>query len=365
MSQTVEDQKDAHGGTPSVLFQRYGIEPRSVIDFSVNLSPLELPESILALWNQLPQRIAHYPSTDGAGVKAYYAQRFGLDADCVIAGNGSLELMYFLQRVQRYQHVLVPQPAFHDYQRSACAGGAQVHSCQRPLGQDYDAFLCSAPFREALAKVDAVFLGSPNNPDGATASADCILDLCAQYPNTHFLIDQAFIQFLPIPGRASLLNPQHLRPNLFVFHSLTKYYAIAGLRIGSLIADPESIRALSQVREPWSVNSVAETIATELATCSTYDTALRAWLATESQHFDAALSKIPGIQLYPSATNFRLLRLNDPSQYDQVLTELLQQGQHVRCCKNFPGLPAGCFRIGFQAHDANQALVAALQKSVS
>ncbi|MGD8529957.1 MAG: hypothetical protein PVG97_03180, partial [Syntrophobacterales bacterium] len=143
-----------HGGDPERELRRLGIGTREVLDFSVNVSPLGVPEEVKAIWNELWQEIGHYPSVDGQGVVRYYQERYGLDPTRVLAGNGSTEFIYLTPRALGLQKVAVINPSFHDYTRASLAVGAELISVDLQAEQGFDAPGFSL-LEEALADADA------------------------------------------------------------------------------------------------------------------------------------------------------------------------------------------------------------------
>ncbi|MGZ0655152.1 aminotransferase class I/II-fold pyridoxal phosphate-dependent enzyme [Coraliomargarita sp. W4R72] len=350
-----------HGGAPSALFARYGLPGREVLDLSVNLNPFGVPEPIRQAWPEWIHQLAPYPSIEGAGVQAFYQQNFQLPQDCVLPGNGSLELMYFVQRVSAYRRVAVVLPSFHDYMRSVIAADIDCVPVVRDCQQSLDTFLSSESLLQTLGSVDAIYIGSPNNPDGDVASADHLLALAEAFPQVDFLVDQAFIQFLADSPRYSLLSSDRLRNNVIVFHSLTKYYALAGVRLGAVISSEATIARFVAKREPWAVNAVAEACARLLPCCTEYVAQTQQWLAESGPAIDARLAQIEGLSVYPSLTNYRLIRLQQPDRYDAFLKALLEAGIHPRCCLNYEGMPAGHIRVCVGLDSENQRLLHALQ----
>jgi histidinol-phosphate/aromatic aminotransferase/cobyric acid decarboxylase-like protein len=350
-----------HGGAPSALFARYGLPERDVLDLSVNINPLGVPEPIRQAWPEWIHQLAPYPSIGGAGVKTFYQKSFQLSHDSVLPGNGSLELMYFVQRVSNYRRVAVVLPSFHDYMRSVVAAGLVYVPVVRDCRQSLDTFLSSEPLLQTLQSVDAIYIGSPNNPDGDVACAARLLSLAQAFPRVDFLVDQAFVQFLADPQRYSLLSPGRLRDNVIVFHSLTKYYALAGVRLGAIVSTEATIARFLVKREPWAVNAVAEACAQLLPTCSEYQQRTQQWLAAAGTALDAGLAEIEGLSVYSSSTNYRLIRLEQPDRYDAFLKALLKAGIHPRCCLNYEGMPPGHIRICVGLDSQNQRLLQALQ----
>jgi threonine-phosphate decarboxylase len=333
-----------HGGTPEKDFERLGIAPRPVLDFSVNVSPLGPPDEIRRIWPELIHEMAHYPQIEGCGVKRFYSRRFGLPEETVLPGNGSIDLIYDIPKIFNLRRVLIPQPSFHDYTRACQATGAEI--------------ITGLPDR--LEGCDAMFVGNPNNPTGQLIPADILLALSEQFPEILFLIDEAFIQFIDQPELFSLMRPEHLRKNIIIFHSLTKTYALPGLRIGACVSSQETIAKIAAKRAPWMVNRAAERTAETLAECGSYELRLQKLIRTERERVFFELEKHPDFKPVPGSANFLLVQWIGSDHLDDLLCRLLNQGLYVRDCRNFPTLKQNWFRIAIRLPEENDRLLKAL-----
>ncbi|MEM7586242.1 MAG: threonine-phosphate decarboxylase CobD [Acidobacteriota bacterium] len=361
-----------HGGDPARDLARFGLGPRQVRDFSVNLSPLGPPPKIRELWPELWRLVEGYPSLDGAGVRAFYHERFGLPADRVLAGNGATELIYLAPRALGLERVAYLPPAYDDYRRATELAGAEAIPIVRsdPLITPEAELL-----DQGLDSADALFVGQPNNPTGALLDPLILRRLARAHPKKWLLVDESFIQFTDdfpqtslalqtSPARAdSISDPlDHALPeNVVVFHSLTKFYALAGLRLGAAIATPETLARLRAVKEPWTVNAIADRVARELASCRTYERRVRHLVREERARLSQRLSTFDGVDLQPGSANFLLARWT-LSPLDELLRDLLQDGICVRDARNFQGLEDGWFRLAVRGHDDNSHLLASLKR---
>jgi threonine-phosphate decarboxylase len=336
-----------HGGVPLELFKRLGIEPRPVMDFSVNISPLGVPDCLMDAWNDMPAFLTAYPEIMGNGVHQFYEQRHKLPPASVLAGNGSIELIYLIPRALGWKKVLVPQPSFSEYRR-AC----ELAGCSVDLGPLAD-----------WAEHDALYIGSPNNPTGQTLPTDELLKMADANPEKWIVVDQAFIDFVADPEKVSLLRPDRLRKNLIVLHSLTKFYALPGLRIGAAISHPETIQKLTRFKEPWTVNAIAQKACELLAHDDRYDQKVNALISTERARMQTRLSELTAFDILPGGeANFLLVHWKNTDDLDSLLKHLLEHGLFVRDCRNFTNLPTNCFRIAIRTPHENAKLLDVLQR---
>ena len=352
---SARDEPHLHGGDPQRDLARFGVASRPMLDFSVNLSPLGPPEAVRRLWPDLWRQAEPYPSLEGEGVRAFYRQRFGLAESEVLPGNGATELIYLAPRGLGLERIAVLSPAYDDYRRASCLAGAEVLGLETPdLGPPSADLL-----EQALSQADALFVGHPNNPTGALADPELLRQAAVAFPTKWLLVDESFIQFSEAFPETSLAFGAGRPDNVLVFHSLTKFYALAGLRLGAVVAAPEVIERLRHVKEPWTVNGIADRVARELAGCGEYELRLRHLIGTERPWLEGQLAALPGVRVWPSAANFLLARWA-ASPLEELLRGLLVDGLCVRDSRNFAGLDGGFFRVAVRGHDDNARLVKSL-----
>lgn len=349
----------AHGGNAAREFARLGVSERGVIDFSVNVNPLGPPEIIAASWPDFLKEIGRYPSQEGQGVREYYRKRYGLNKSCVLPGNGSIELIYLALRVISLGCVGVVSPSFHDYARAARLDGTRIAYLPLSAGNGFEA-LSEDVLQKSLTTCDGIIIGNPNNPTGTLFKAETILRLAAAHPEKWFLVDEAFMGFVENGSDFSLISKIPLSKNVLVFHSLTKFYAVPGLRLGAVISHPDTIARICEHKEPWTVNAVAEKAAALLADCATYENETRRLIFTERKRIEKRLGDLQGITVIKPSANFFLARWTASNNLDDLLKFLLERGIFVRDCRNFPGLSIGWFRFAIRLPHENDMLVDAL-----
>ncbi len=347
-----------HGGNPADELNRLNLQDKPVLDFSVNLNPFGIPPIINEKWVELLETIENYPSVEGDGIAHYYQEKFSISPGNILAGNGSTEIIYLLPRVLRFKQVLIITPSYHDYERASVMAGAKVKRFPLLSNSNFASIDVDELVR-SLNNADALWFGRPNNPTGSLLPKDVILDLAARFPDKWFLIDEAFIQFVDKWEDESFIGKQML-PNIIVIHSLTKFYALAGLRMGGVIGSEELISRLRDAKEPWSVNGVADRVAHLLLECNDYEQESRLEVSRERARVYNALEELEGITPFPSNTDFILCRWASTGNLDDLIQYLLVNGVYVRDCRNFPGLKDNFFRIGLRMAGENDQLLSIL-----
>lgn len=347
-----------HGGTPHADLDRFGLPDRPILDFSVNLNPLGPPKIVRDAWGALFETIQPYPPAEGDGVTRYYQEKFQLQSAAVLPGNGSTELIYLVPRALGIQRALVVTPSYHDYERASTLAGARV--LRHFLSPERRFTLTDAgDLMEGVRHADAVWIGRPNNPTGTMFPRQTILDLSERFPNTRFIIDEAFIQFVDNWEQETLLA-RELRPNILIIHSITKFYALAGIRLGGIVGHPDLISSLRQIKEPWTINGIADGIAPLLLRCEAYERQTRRLHSEERGRVFEQLGHVDGITPFRPCANFILCQWTRTRTLDHLLHYLLSNGMTVRDCRNFPGLEADFFRIGLRRPDENDRLIGLL-----
>ncbi len=357
------EKQHIHGGNPEASFTRLDIPQHKVIDFSVNTSPLGPPRILFKNWNNLAGEVTCYPNMNGDGVADYYKARFNLDREYILPGNGSTECIYLVPRVLKLKRAAVIVPSFHDYERSCLLAGTEVVEVPLMAENGFRA-LSLSDLEKTMSGVDALMLGSPNNPTGTVYSSDLLLELADTFPDKWILVDEAFIQFLSDYEKRTLVNEEKIRKNLLVFHSLTKFYAIPGIRLGCVVGHPETVALLQKNKEPWTINGIAEKTASLLIDCLDYEDQLKRLIDRERRRFFTGLGPLKGLKLLGSSANFVLAQWTATADLDDLLRILLSNGLHVRDCRNFRLMEDNYFRFAIRKAADNEQLISHIARSI-
>ncbi|MFO7783253.1 MAG: threonine-phosphate decarboxylase CobD [Thermodesulfobacteriota bacterium] len=347
-----------HGGLPERDFARLSVEPRRVIDFSVNLNPLGCPDIVQSHWGELVEGIDRYPSLDGHGIVHYLRERLGVAADQALGGNGSTELIYLIPRALGLRRVAIVTPSYHDYYRASVLAGAGI-ACIPLTPETGFQPLSEERLATALEDADALWLGNPNNPTGTFFPRETLSGLAANHPGKWFIVDEAFMPFLK-DWKTESMAMRPVLPNVLTIHSLTKFYGLAGLRLGGVTGSTEVIERLREIKEPWTVNSVSESVAPLLLECGDYERETLDLVVRERKRLFQALLEVEGLAVFPSRANFLLCRWDKGPDLDSLIRGLLGLGIYVRDCTNFPGLEKGYFRVAVRSFEDNARLVEGL-----
>jgi len=233
-----------------------GGHPPSVLDFSTGVSLLPTPPAILEAARDAD--LARYPDPTATPLRAAIAELHGVSPAGVVAGAGSIELVWALARAfgGSGRRGVVLAPAFGEYERALAASGARVDRvCAEPPGfewrmRDVEAALADSSDAPAPA---LLFVCRPSNPCLVSPPRDFVAAIAARHPRTLVVVDEAF---LPMFGDG--VEPIPPAPNVAVLRSLTKVFALPGLRIGYLLAVPAVAAAVQACLPSWNVSAPAQ-----------------------------------------------------------------------------------------------------------
>lgn len=327
-------------------------EPAALLDFSANVNPFGPSPRI---WDAMRSvTIEQHPDPRATPLRLFLAAHLGVEPRQLLVGNGSVDLIYYLAvaYLRTGDRVLVVEPTFGEYAAAATIMGAAVVRYRTDPAThfvlDIEALL--ALVRATQPRL--LFLCNPNNPTGTYLHQEAIAQILAHCPDTLCVLDEAFVRFVPTAW--SSLDVLATASNLLILRSLTKDYALTGLRVGYALSHPAIIAALEKVQPPWSVNALAQAAASAALQDEEH---LRTTLTTLARASHALAQDLAGIRMcpLPSRTHFCLLPVPSAEAWTR---ELYARHILVRDCSSF-GLPT-YIRLAARGMQDNARLIAAL-----
>ena len=341
-----------HGGNIHLLSRKISTA-RPILDFSANINPLGPPSWLRRVISRSLADIVHYPDPDSYEFVRAIAQKYQVRPNLVIPANGTTELLYQLPAILPCKRAVIPVPSYIDYQKIMELNGKEV--VLFPLSADDNFQLDAIKLSQIITDGDMIVLGSPNNPTATLIDSATICDLARRFPTALFIVDEAFLEFIEngisVAGAAA---------NIITLHSLTKFYAIPGLRLGFGIFPEHIAEKLKKTLPPWSVNTFAQAIGSRLFSDSEYRDKSLATVKTLRQKLLSDLSSITAIKVFPSSANYFLIKINNDLSADKLFVKLLEHNIAIRVCSNYQGLDNSYFRVAVRTERENQRLVEAL-----
>ncbi|MCM1007631.1 MAG: aminotransferase class I/II-fold pyridoxal phosphate-dependent enzyme [Ruminococcus flavefaciens] len=323
-------------------------------DFSANINPLGMPESVKRILARKINDFEHYPDPNCFALVKEIALYEGVGVNRIVCGNGADDLIYRIVQALNPKNTLIAIPTFSEYKKALRTAGCSVNYHQ--LKENYE-FEVREDIIEKIDGNDMMFLCNPNNPTGKMIASELMEKIIKKCNETGCLLilDECFMDFAEEKARFNL-KPNW--KNVLVLKAFTKIYAMAGLRLGYVICPDlkiaDKIRSFGQC---WSV-SVPAQLAGETAIKEREYVSETVRLIAEERAFLSEKLHDFGFKVYESAVNFILFRCSLP--LDRLLLE--KKRIAVRRCDNFAGLEAGFFRIAVRTHEENEILINAIEE---
>jgi threonine-phosphate decarboxylase len=348
-----------HGGNIYRFAEKLGLAENEILDFSASMNPLGVPDSVT---RDLRGRLAscrHYPDPDCRRLVALLAKQEGVARDSIICGNGSTELIYLVARALRPARVLIPAPTFSEYERACMTTGRAVRIMRHALKAEDDFAVRPGEFIKRMKGCSLAFICNPNNPTGKVLPADAVREIAgaAKYHKCHLVVDEAFIDFCP---EHSVIGSVRDNPYLIVLRSMTKFYALAGFRIGYGVFPRRLVPLLKECKEPWTVNSVAQRAAEVVLKDRSYRERTFGLIGTEKRFLEKGFRRL-GLDFFGSEANFYLLKTGKAGL---IRKGLAVKGILVRGCSNFAGLDRTYFRVAVRSRKENSRLLREMEEIV-
>jgi L-threonine-O-3-phosphate decarboxylase len=343
--------RPVHGGIRPADLRALGLNPADVLDFSASISPLGPPEG---LWEALRRvDLTAYPDPECLELREALSQHCGVSMDHLLVGNGSTELIHLLARayLSPGDSALLLTPTYGEYAGACRLAGASALNldARREAGFAWD--LDQAGRIIGSQRPRLVFLCNPNNPTGVYLAPEAVEYLAGVIGQVGGLlvVDEAYRSFVNQPWDSLALLP---RRNVVLLRSMTKDYALTGLRLGYCLASPEVTARLARYQPDWSVNGLAQVAGLVALQDATYLPRAREAVQQAKNYLTTQLAAL-GFTVYPSAANFLVVPVGDAAAWRE---RLMRRGLFLRDCASF-GLP-DCLRLGIRSLPDCQRLVA-------
>lgn len=348
----------SHGSNPHYIYESLSIpQPEQFIDLSANINPLGPPPRLRERWLGFFEKISEYPDPQASALKEMIALKENVCEESVLIGNGGAELITLIGRMLAGKNVLIIQPTFSEYEKACTA-----NECRVVYHQIDDDWTLNMPsLLEKLDGIDAVFLCNPNNPLGICFPYETVLRLAiaCKRRGIYLVVDEAFHDFWRRYQSLTPIVKEH--HNVILLRSMTKMFAIPGLRLGYVLANSSIIQLLASAQPHWSVNVVAMLAGEECLQETSFIEQTIDYIDKERERLFSFFNHEEFI-VSPTETNFYVLR--DPNLEDQypLFEFLLRHGVVPRHTMNFPGLEGKWLRFAIKSTRENTRLMELLKE---
>ena len=354
-----------HGGNRHAAMRKLDVPEERVIDFSASVNPLGQSPNVSSVLKNMGSYLAEYPDPDAIPFCEKVSEYLKVSPDQILVTNGSAELIHLLPRLLgRLKEVLILNPCFSEYERAFRLNRVPTHSLSYDVKEMFQ--MDSEKVLDFLRKhpeIEMLILGHPNNPTGHVWTEDS-LDRIVQYCKSQkivLVVDEAFIEFCP--GTVSALKWIEDNPNLVVIRSMTKFFGLAGVRLGYGIMHPILRTRLKEYQIPWSVNVFAQALGIVALEDISHTRQTRETVEEQRQVLFSELNDLHDVRVFPSKVNFLLFQVSGgyTETAHQLYINLIKDGLLVRNCGNFVGLDKNYFRVAVRLEKENKILVSRIK----
>ena len=351
-----------HGGNIYAAARNSGLTAADFLDFSANINPLGLSPRVRAALLATLDSVVCYPDPDAVALKTAIADAYQVSGECIETGNGAVELIYLLCRALSPRRVLLPAPTFGEYEGATRAAGLAVSKI--PLSAEANFIPDVAAISAVMQPDDLLFFCNPNNPTGVIMTCEQLEPLIAQATaiGAHVVVDESFIDFRPTERGESCRGLVGRYRGITVLHSLTKFLAVPGLRLGFLLGQPALVQQLEKMRDPWNVNLMAQVAGVAGLQDLAYRQETVRLVGREKDSMALGLQAIPGIKVLPPSVNFVLVGLGATGWNAELLQQRLWQERIlIRNGASFTGLSDRYIRLAVKQPAENQRVIELLR----
>jgi threonine-phosphate decarboxylase len=354
----------SHGGDVWGFSRKYNIPLEKVLDFSGPINYLGPSPKAVEAVKQHARLIKFYPDPNPVEFKAEIAKYVGqgVDAANIILGNGSIELIYMITGGFSCNFkAVIPVPSFTEYEKAALRVGGKPVFVQLP--ENYA--LETESIKKAVTDGTRILcICNPHSPSGTLYDRETILDLVdfCQKKGVILSVDENYIEFTGKADDTTMAIYVEKYENLFVIRSVTKFYGMPGIRLGYGIAAERLVEKLEVDRQPWSINSLAGFATLAAFKDTEFIENTKRTIVKEREQFAEMLREIGDLHVFPSETNFLLVKILNRKITSTALREkMAKEGILIRDCSTFVGLDDSYFRVTVKSSRENLKLAKTLK----
>ena len=350
-----------HGGNVYAASRELSCDVKDLLDFSASINPLGPSPLVWKAVSKARHLLRHYPDPECWELRQALARLWQCDVEQLVVGNGSMELIHALPYALKLHHLLLVQPTFAEYAATMARAGRQVTGVSAEQGEQY-ALPIERLLRLLRARAtkshsyDGILLCNPNSPTGQVWDAADMMELAqaAERRGMWLIVDESFADYCP---ERSLLPRQGRFSRIVVLRSLTKFYALPGLRVGYAVADAPVVQLLRRHLPPWSVSAMGQVAALAALQDQAHARRSLQFIKKERARFAAGLAVMPGCTVLPAYANYIFMELPRGWHAATMAARLRRDGLLIRDCSDMPGAGPGSIRVAVRSRRDNDRLL--------
>ncbi|MEG2017100.1 MAG: threonine-phosphate decarboxylase CobD [Clostridium sp.] len=351
-----------HGGNVEEIGRKYNLNPKDILDFSANINPLGLNEKVKDSMISALDLVERYPDITYYNLKHTICSHEGIDLSKIFIGNGAAEVIFNIARALKPKKVLLPAPTFSEYEEAVRSIDGEIKYYS--LKEENEFRIDDNFINHIDEEIDLVFICNPNNPTGVLTEKEFVEKVLkkAKEFGTKVVLDESFLDFVEDKFKYSSMELIKNYNNLIIVKSLTKFFAMPGIRIGYGITSNEAIiESINKVSVPWAVNIVAaEGVCTGVKEKEYINRSIK-YVEKQKNWLYEELNKLEFIKVFKPSVNFIMFK---SLKNINLKEELILKGVIIRGCGNYEGLSENFYRVAVRTVEENEKLISTM-KTVS
>lgn len=353
----------SHGGDVWGFSRKHNIPAERILDFSAPINYFGASPKAVEAIRKNAELVRFYPDPNPVELRMALAEYVGgVSPDNIIVGNGSTELIYMIPEFfsPNFKAIILV-PSFTEYEKATLRVRGEPIFVK--LSEDFSLNLENIK-KVVTGDTRIVFVCNPHSPSGTLYDKQTILELVdfCHKNNIVACIDENYIEFAESGNDATVASYVKKYANLFVIRSFTKFYGVPGLRFGYGITNQKFVSELQDVRQPWSINLLAVFAASAALKDKDFIENTKRSIKREKAELVRMMKEFSGLHVFPSETNFLLVRILNRKITSTVLKEeMAKKGILIRDCNTFVGLDDSYFRVTVRSSRENLKLVKTLR----
>ncbi|MEA4816639.1 MAG: histidinol-phosphate transaminase [Lachnospiraceae bacterium] len=363
----MENMNHMHGGDLDAIERKYHIKKEEIMDFSGNINPLGFPKSVAEKLAENIALVSIYPDKDYCVLKKSIGEYTGADPKNIVVGNGSTELISGFIKAIAPKNAVILGPAYSEYENEvSISGGKYIYF---PL-EEKDGFIINPEkLKSTITNDTDIFIAcNPNNPTGTAIKTETMREILAHAKKTGtvVMIDETYIEFSENLDELTSIPLVNEFDNLFVIRGISKFFAAPGLRLGYGISSNRDLMSkLSMAKDPWSVNILASFAGEHLYKDKKFINETKALIFSERKKALAELLSWKNIRVYPSSSNFILIKLiTGKVKSCEVFEKLIVKKMLIRNAASFTFLDESFLRFCLLLPEQNAMLLSEMKKII-
>lgn len=349
-----------HGSDLEKISEYYNIPQDEIINFGANVNPLGLSHALKEKLKDSLDVISSYPDPNYTVLRNTLSNYCQADAEHIIVGNGSTELISLLISNIQSKKALLLGPTYSEYKRELDLIGCTLEEFRLTSKNDFHLNI-EGLFQKLSLGFDFFIICNPNNPTGTALNHDELTEILTFCKSHHIfvMIDETYIEFASDITRYSAIPLTKDFDNLMVLRGVSKFFAAPGLRMGyGITSNLPLLSHLKAHQNPWSLNSIAEFAVEFMLQDTSYIERTRKLILDEKEKCYQFFDNHPEYRAYPSEANFLLIEILDPSlTADAIFEKCIRCGLMIRNCNSFFGNDGEFIRFCFMNPQDNEKLL--------